>query len=207
MAVIMGLVLAAIPIVVMIIQYFEKKRLVKIDYENIVFAQYKSGYGEISENAFLVLYGLSIVNRSRKNTTIKSVKLSYRINHKKFTTGPRKIQTGKLQNGIEAVIIYLALIKSNLVLMNWKNVSTVVDNQKLLSSGEVLKASAVFSLVCSIYEVRNITDVKLEIEDYYGKKTHHKIKMQEKWLNTSDKQGLIIDNKFIISEKDEVIWN
>src|SRR5690606_21315148 len=107
----------------------------------------------------------------------KEVVLRYSLNMKDYTTDSYVVNPGAMYDKSGNIYNYAVIEnvgKDRIVLMDWRNLRSVIGAHKVLSPGEILSGSALFILdIVEIEQLSEIENMRLIVRDFRGKKTEH----------------------------------
>lgn len=172
--------------------------------ENTIIIPVVSSNKNVNNKTAICFYHMTIVNKNPFSTTIKNVEAFARIGKSWHKTTLCNVKTGKLKNGIDAVI--LSNGQENVVMMRWKNLHAEICQQDPLPNGGVLKGSAVFMLDVEINKTRDISKVKILISDYLRRRSVKYVRIEEGTFDAMNKNFKIVDKEFTQINDETFEW-
>jgi hypothetical protein len=155
---------------------------------------------------------MTFISTSDDNVTVHKILMRYQLNGKEETLdSPMIVNTGVIvdapQGPTETLRIAVAKPLPHfgyLNLMDWKNIGTVIGDNKLLLPGGVTNGSAVFSLkINNPQELAHLKKLQIIAVDYRGKEAIQDIPIKSSWIETA--HLLALENRPFTMDKSENI--
>jgi hypothetical protein len=190
---------------------FAKYSTISVDFENILITR-AAMQGPQSDNYVIVLYHMTFINTSDDNVTVQKILMRYQLDGKEETLdSPMIVNTGVIvdapQGPTQTLRIAMAkfLPRSGyLNLMDWKNIGTVIGDNKLLLPGGVMNGSAVFSLkINNPKDLARLKNLQIIAVDYRGKEAIQDIPINSLWIEKAPL--LALENRPFSMDKTENI--
>ena len=162
----------------------------EIEPEQVIISRFSSKNKNVDGKACIGIYQLSITGKSNNPTTIKKIEALVKIKNKWIEANQYIVckqesscrsNVIKLSNGIEKIFISA-----------W-NDNTIRESKVKIEFGETVITSLTYFLDISDQELYNINKIKLEIQDYLGRKYYYKYNITDKNFNGIRKGLYIID--------------
>jgi hypothetical protein len=188
-----------------------KSSTISVDFENILITR-AAMQGPQRDNYIIVLYRMTFINTSEDNVTVHKILLRYQLNGKEETVDSMMIvNTGVLTDAPYGPNQTLRIAAAKplpysgyLNLMDWKNIATVIGDNKLLLPGGVMDGSAVFSLkINNPEELARLKKLQIIAVDYRGKEAMQDIPIRSSWIETA--HLLALENRPFTMDKSQNI--
>lgn len=199
-----SLICAISAVLLMLNRFLRRGYDIEFTFENAVIVPIVSSKKHINNNTAICFYSLTIVNKNAFSSTIRSVEAFARIGKSWHETTLYDIRTGKLENGIDAVI--LSNGQENIVMMRWKNLRGQIQLHNVLPNGGVLKGSVVFVLDADMNKARDIGKVKILISDYLKNRSTKYVRIQERMFDAMNENFKIVDRAFTQTNSKVFEW-
>ena len=196
-----------IPVYFLIKTKLRKPYKFDLDYKNITFSLFSDPKNSTLDKRFcFIVYFLRIINNSEESKTLKSINLSYKFNGKVYQTDSIVVQTGIISEAGEPAIV-TSNGKEIVFLMRWHNIRPKLVEYKTLSPSSVFLGSAIFLFKSDVNDVHQISDLKLIVLDFRGKKLSYPIDIKKEWFDSINKGFVVVNKPFTITKDKNIQWN
>jgi hypothetical protein len=187
-----------------------KSSTISVDFKNILIAR-AAMEGLESNNYVIVLYRMTFINTSDDNVTVQKIFLRCQLDGKDEDIDRMMIvNTGIITDAPQGPTVTLRIVAKQPLeypgfhnLMGWKNIGTVIGENKLLLPGGVIVVSAVFRLEHDLKEFTRIKKLQIVAVDYKGKEVTQDIPIQNSWFEAAP--HLALENRPFTMDKSENI--
>lgn len=176
-----------------------KSAKLEVSAEQMVMGRFRSAGEKTASKVALVMYQLHLINSSNEALTLREVKLRVTTQKGMQEIAPVTLTTGSVKapkGQLEDAAIMQANNKdggvSRMILIGWKNLSSILAEYRTLGEGAVLAGSAAFVLdMKDPAEVAQLKSLKLIAIDFSGNEIAIDITIDPKWLEQARKFELV----------------
>jgi len=186
--IVLGLIGLIPPAYLVYSRVIRKRHKMDVNVENVSLARVISPNASHNEKLALITYGVTLVNSGPDPVTPKDIFLRYRFG-RILEASWDSLPTGTVQ-GKESVVMASA---SDRIIIAWNNLRDAFLQRRVLQQGETLTGSAVFFLDAPVDQYREVSGCVLQVRDYSGRQSKHKLPMGPGWHKGIEKGIVLVD--------------